>query len=243
VVRELGWQPPRDWTDRSGRPLLHFAMGHPRGLPDVELHWRVHWYEEAFAERALARAEPAPDGLRLADEDVFAFLLLFHARDGLTGLRLPADALAWGERLAGRPPVVPRLAREHPRLAPALLAAAAGVAQVAGRPVAWLDAPAPGTAAARWAVALADPLLRMPGPQRRAERALVDVLLAPAGQRPASVRRQLVPPHEVMRRHLRGLETAGRLRMLAASSGHLVRLLRRFGLAPLLRATRPTALP
>ena len=33
-------------------------------LPDIELHWRVHWYEGEFGARALARAQPGPDGVR-----------------------------------------------------------------------------------------------------------------------------------------------------------------------------------
>ena len=67
--------------------MLHVRLLHDAGLPDIELHWRVHWYEAEFGALALARAESGPDGVRrLRTEDDLAALMLYQARDGFAGL-------------------------------------------------------------------------------------------------------------------------------------------------------------
>src|SRR4051794_14783734 len=54
VVRTIGYAAPSDFVYKGGLPSLHFALMHPRDeLPPVELHWRVHWYEERFAQELL----------------------------------------------------------------------------------------------------------------------------------------------------------------------------------------------
>jgi Uncharacterised nucleotidyltransferase len=243
LVESMGWQAPHDWTDRAGRPLLHFALAHPHGLPAVELHWRVHFYEGAFAGAALERAVPAGAGLRLADADTLTCLALFYARDGLTGVRLAADAITLWERM-GRPDRPLAAAHSaHPPLRPALAAAAVALARVAGEPddrFAGPVTPSPGT---RRALALADPLLRMDAQQRQADIALIDLLLAPAGERRAAFERQLVPPTGLLRQHSAELAEAGPARLARARAEHPARFLRRFALAATRRRQRPSALP
>ncbi len=245
VVHGMGWGAPADWTDREGRPLLHFALLHDGGLPPIELHWRVHWYERSFAAEALARGATVSDaaGITLRDEDLLVFLLLFYARDGLAGVRLAADVLALsrGVRSDGHAAAV---AREHPELAPALAAAIDAVSRVGACDHETLGGPvAMPSRVARWGTTLADPLLRMTPPQRLAERALLDVVLAPGGrQRWTALRRGITPPREVLARTYPAVEGAGPVGVLRAEAEHAARMLRRLALAPVLRMGRPTAL-
>ncbi len=97
VVRELGYGAPTDYVYGSGLPLLHFVLVHERGeLPPIELHWRVHWYEQDFARERLLPAVGDPSGSwRPAPADELAALLLFYARDGFVDLRLASDLGAW----------------------------------------------------------------------------------------------------------------------------------------------------
>jgi hypothetical protein len=104
VLRGAGFRGGDDPVRADGLPDLHFTLRHS-DLPPVELHWRVHWDERAFSEGMLERAEPAGDGLlRARPDDLAAALLLFYARDGLHGMRIPADIAAWADRNADRTP-------------------------------------------------------------------------------------------------------------------------------------------
>lgn len=196
IVRSLGWT--RVDSGDVEPPWLHRTMRHPgAALPEVELHWRIHWYETEFAAALLHRACVA-DGLRRLDRlDQLAALLLFYARDGFTGLRFPADIAAWWD-LHGSPAVpsdLRRLMTQHPALAETWRAALAAVTVVAGLP---------GDGAARGclprarrseiAVRLANWDLRGDADQIRANVSLVDGLLAPRGGFSAYVGRQLLPP-------------------------------------------------
>ena len=53
---------PMGWRAREGDgdPVLHLVLAHEEALPEVELHWRMHWYEAQFGARALARAHAGP---------------------------------------------------------------------------------------------------------------------------------------------------------------------------------------
>src|ERR1700733_8281651 len=97
VARGLGYGAPTDHVYGRGLPLLHFTLVHEQGqLPPLELHWRIHWYEEDFArERLLTPVVDPSGGWRPARADELAALLLFYARDGFAGLRLACDAGAW----------------------------------------------------------------------------------------------------------------------------------------------------
>jgi N-acetylglucosaminyldiphosphoundecaprenol N-acetyl-beta-D-mannosaminyltransferase len=198
---------PTDPLRRNGLPDLHLGLLRP-DRPDVELHWRVHWYEREFSDDMLANATAGPDGLlRARPEDLAASILLFYGRDGFHGIRHAADAAAWWDRHATALPdgFLEDHARRYPALAPALVAAATVLEHVTGTPaLAWLgDAPRGGRrteAAMRladWTQAGGD------RDQLAANISLAGVLLGPAGSVPASLRRELVPrrgaavPHAV----------------------------------------------
>jgi hypothetical protein len=205
-------------------------------LPDIELHWRVHWYETEFAERALARARPGPTGVRrLCLQDELASLLLYHARDGFAGLRHAIDVGAWWDGRAGppAPSLLRAVARTHPGLERALTASAVVLDRVVGVPAgALVDVPAVLPRGVRVAVGLANPLMRGTPEQIMAEVSLVDGLLAPAGERRAYIRRRALPSA----RELPG--PVGRRPLAVARAEHVVRLLRRYALALVRRRPR-----
>jgi hypothetical protein len=189
VASRLGWT-DRAWSGvplRDGLPALHRVLRHPGGaLPELELHWRVHWYETRFAAEALDRAVVGADGRRrLKPVDQLAILLLFYARDGFAGLRLAADLGAWWDRHgdADVPSRLRELADRHPALAEPWRAATTAACAVAGLP---LDPAAHGLVPtgrrARLAVRLTNWRLVGDADQVRANVTLVDALLAPRGQ-------------------------------------------------------------
>ena len=229
ALEPLGWR----LQDGAADPVLHLALTHGAGLPKVELHWRVHWYETEFGARALARARPGPDGVRrLHATDELAALLLYHARDGFAGLRHPTDAAAWWDAHAASPgaAVLAPVAVEHPGLTRALSASAAVLDVLVGVPAARLVEADPAWGARR-AAGLANPLMHGTPQQITAEISLVDGLLTPAGQRAASLRRRvLVDPCQLPTR------TARRPIALARVE-HALRLTRRM----LYAAVRPRA--
>jgi hypothetical protein len=63
ALRSLGYRP----DDLDGLPDLHLVVRHGLGIPRVELHWRVHWYERRFSAELLEGARTAPDGPRRAE--------------------------------------------------------------------------------------------------------------------------------------------------------------------------------
>jgi hypothetical protein len=178
--------------DRYGRPGLHQLLIAP-DMPPLELHWRIHWYEERFAGDAVARsvADEAL-GWRLSPADDLVALLLFYARDGFTGLRFPADIAAWLDRHAALVPAdaLATAARAYPELAAAIVAASWAVCvaidedRLARPPV---------HGRTRLAVGLTDPAMHDQITQIYANAALVNLLLTPAGQLASGVRRHLAP--------------------------------------------------
>jgi hypothetical protein len=231
---------PLGWRTESGQgndPVLHLALVHDAGLPDIELHWRVHWYEADFGARALARAQPGPDGVRrLRPEDDLAALMLYQARDGFAGLRHPTDIAAWwdahGADMDG--PVLEPIARAHPALRRALTASAVLLERLVGVPAARLvELPARLPWGAARAVALANPLMRGRPQQITAEVSLVDGLLSPSGERMAFFRRRALPS-------ARDLPPSSADRHVAlARAEHMLRVVRRYALAVL--RSRPSA--
>ena len=97
LVRRDGFAPPPDKRSRAGLPELHYRLDDPTGrLPRVELHWRIHPYEQSFSRDLLRRSAVDGSGVRIAcPADELAALLLFYARDGFAGLRLASDLAAW----------------------------------------------------------------------------------------------------------------------------------------------------
>lgn len=119
---------------------IHQVLRHPRGrLPRVEVHWRVHWYEDRFSAGMLARAEPEGEWLSARADDELAALLLFYARDGFYGLRTAADLAAWWDRYGSQDTSEPVLAshvRDFPKLREALVTGARVAERVVGLPAA-----------------------------------------------------------------------------------------------------------
>jgi hypothetical protein len=231
VMRGLGYGAPTDHVYDGGLPLLHFMLVHERGeLPPVELHWRVHWYERSFAsERLLPPAVDPAGGWRPAPADQLAALLLFYARDGFVGLRLASDLGAWwdvyGAELA--PGGLDELLRAYPafaRVIPAALAVAEGIV---GLPAARVIASMPRLGLReRVAVRLANPNPRSSPSQMYADMGFIDGLLTPPGGYGAFVRRQVLPPPEVLDQQAR---QAAR-RQARSSFGRAAGVLGRYGL-------------
>jgi hypothetical protein len=226
ALEPLGW---RSEDGPAADPVLHVRLIHGEGLPDVELHWRVHWYETEFGARALARAQPGAEGVRrLCLEDDLAALMLYQARDGFAGLRHPTDVAAWWDahEQQSDTTVLEPIVRAHPGLRRALTASAAFLERLVGVPANRLiEAPPRLPWGPRGAIALANPLMRGKPEQITAEVSLVDGLLAPKGQRTAFLRRRALPnPHELP------ASAFGR-RLSLARVEHVLRLLRRYSLA------------
>lgn len=227
TLEKQGWHWLRGVTRPGRLPLLHETLIHPT-LPRVELHWRVHWYEQSFAADALARAEaPAPDApLEMQPLDGLIALMLFYARDGFAGLRFPADVAAWWDLMcrdvAGSAPVE-LVGDRYPALVAPVSVASILLAKLVGVPT-----EQPPEVPFRWGVAagLASPFLQGGRLQAEANAGLTDLLLAP----PAAA-------GEAIRRVIRNAPTDPSRRDLAvpppwkASLGHVLRVGRRWVLA------------
>jgi hypothetical protein len=232
VVRELGYEAPIDHVTDDGLPLLHFALVHAHGqLLPVELHWRIHWYEEDFAgERLLVPIGEPDSAWRPAPIDELVALLLFYARDGFIDLRLATDLGAcWDAFGAGlRPGALDAPIAAHPALENVLLASARAAEKTVGLPADRLIGHRPRLGRrSRIAVALASPNPHLSQSQLYADVGLIDGLLAPPGGFGAFLRRQVIPPREVLREHAQ----KARKRRAATRLGNSLRVLRRYGLA------------
>jgi Uncharacterised nucleotidyltransferase len=203
VVRELGYGAPADYVYDCGLPLLHYVLVHERGeLPPVELHWRVHWYERSFAcERLLPHEGHSPEAWRPGRADELAALLLFYARDGFVGLRLASDLSAWWDANGGElaPGALDGLLRAYPALARVISAAVTVAEKVVGLPATQLIGDMPKrNLRGRMAARLANPHPRSSRAQIYADIGLIDGLLTPPGGFGAFVRRNVLPPPEVL---------------------------------------------
>lgn len=181
--------------DDPGR--LHFGLVHERSrLPPVEVHWRIHWYENAFSQAMLERSEPAPEGRRARPADELAALLLFFSRDGLMGLRLAADVAAWWDRhgSSSEAPILDPICTEAPDLSDALSAAAEGLERLVGVEAEAIVSSRPSRWRSRTAIRLANWTVTGDLDQIGANLTLVDWLLAPPGGTWPFVRRVLIPP-------------------------------------------------
>jgi hypothetical protein len=241
VVGGLGYGPPTDYVDRSGLPLLHLTLLHQGGeLPPVELHWRIHWYEQRFAQERLlpiAEADPSEDW-RPALADELAALLLFYARDGFIDLRLATDISAWWDTFGSEleTSALDNMLSGYPELAHAVSVAAYVAELVVGLPASRIITEAPTLRLRdRLAMRLANPNPHASQSQLFAERGLVDGLLIPPGGFRAFVRRQVLPPREVLVQQARygGRERARS--SLSRSTG----ILARYALA-MTRVMRPS---
>jgi Uncharacterised nucleotidyltransferase len=203
AIRALGYEAPTDYVHADGLPLLHFVLRHGRGeLPPVELHWRVHWYERCFAQdRLLAPDVRAAGKWHPAPVDELAALLLFYARDGFIDLRLASDLSAWWDVRGAtlQTGAMDELLLSYPELERAIRTSLAVAEKLVGLPTSEILGERPGLSAReRVAVRLANPNPRASRSQLYADMGLIDGLLAPPGGFRAFVRRQLLPPREVL---------------------------------------------
>ena len=132
----FGYGAPRGARRAGGRPILHYRLDHAQGLPTIELHWRLHWYEDRSG-CAMVRRATADQGIgRLAPADELAALLLVYARDGFAGIRPLADLAAWWDHYGNQLPTgrLAAFSQEFPELAPALWVAAILADRLAGVP-------------------------------------------------------------------------------------------------------------
>jgi putative nucleotidyltransferase-like protein len=190
----LGYDGGGTRLDRRGLPLLHHALKPAApGLPPIDLHWRVHWYEEEFAATAVERCVTDPlRGWRPQPADELAMLLLMYARDGFVGLRLAVDLAAWWDAFGASVPsgALAGIAADHPALAPALRAASGRAQATVGLPD-LLATPAPRTRRVVAAERLANWSCQGSSAQALANVSLIDALLMPRGQRRAYAARHL----------------------------------------------------
>jgi len=233
IARALGWEAPPAAVD-GALPDLHLWLAHVDGaLPVVELHWRIHWYETAFADAALGRSRVVDGARRFEPVDQLAALLLFYARDGFTGLRLVADIAAWWDRYGDIAVPRERLERvidQHPPLAEVWRASLVAVAPLAGLPAHAL----PGSVCRRGRrAALAGRLrnwdLRGDIDQIKANVTLVDGLLTPRHDVRAFVRRHLLVPTSFLTQ-VYGVAPQASLRVALWRAWHLTKTCLRYAL-------------
>jgi len=242
VAERQGWREP-ELFKTEGLPRLHRELFH-ESLPPLELHWRVHWYEDSFAAAALDRAQPTDEGwLRLEPSDELAFLLLFLARDGFAGLRQTVDVAAWWAALGGEETAagMRAIVAAHPELDRALGAAARHVEDTAAIPRGSLADDAQLSRRQRAALRLANPWLTGSRQQVQADVSLMDGLLAPPDGTAAFLGRQLLPPRSVLIRKQPSLAGASPTRLGAARVGHAGRVLGRYVLSARAAFARPRA--
>jgi hypothetical protein len=235
ILADFGYSIDGRTRWNSELPLLHHRYVHAGGLPAIEVHWRIHWYEAAFSGAMLDRAQSDGEGVpRPVAADELAALLLFYARDGFAGLRLAADIAQWwdtrGAALA--PGEVEQVAEEYPALRRALIVAAWQARRLVGAPPAEVLADRSGLSAAGlraargadWRVAGSDRQIRAAGQ-------FADVMLAPADGRGAAVRRQLIVSPSEMRARVGLPDHGARPQVARAVGSHALRLGRRWALA------------
>lgn len=170
-------------------------------LPPIDLHWRVHWYEDAFSRELLEHTPDDHRGLPVpAPLDEFATMLLMHARDGFLGVRGAADAAAWWDARSpnGDRPVLDELASSHEALQPALATTAVLFDQLVGIPSSRLLGESGREAYRSLPLRFQNHSLWGSDVQRDAVMKLVDWFLTPRGGRGDYVRRHIVLPPAVV---------------------------------------------
>jgi hypothetical protein len=228
VVRRMGWTHQAVASRAAPLPVLHETLTHP-SLPRVELHWRVHWYETRFSTDALALAQrSAPhEPLIMRPADGLAALILFYARDGFAGLRIPADAAGWwdahGDGL-NIDRIVEETALRYPPLGAPLRLGTELLGALVGLPTHLRS----GGFRLRAAAELATPFEEVTAADARAKVGLVDLLMAPRGGARASLRRERQKIPVGMERPLTRQDD---LSAHLARSEHQLRMLRRWAMA------------
>ena len=159
--------------------------------------------------------------------DGLAALTLFYARDGFTGLRMPADTAAWWDAHCDGlelDRVIEETALRYPRLAAPLRLGSELLGALVGLPTQLRT----GSFRLRVAAELASPFEEVTAAEARAKVGLVDMLLAPPRGARASLRRERQKiPAGVQRPLTRHDELAAH----RARAEHQLRMLRLWALA------------
>jgi hypothetical protein len=205
ALQALEYHPPQDHIEPNGLPLLHLSLAHVREeLPPIELHWRIHWYEDEFAHDRLLSPTGDFTARRPEPIDELASLLLFYARDGFVDIRLGADLAAWwdlfGDAVGSRE--MGELLSAYPAFARVVPAALCAAERTVGLPAERVLPEATQlNRRQRTAVRLANPNPVSSKAQLFAEIGLIDGLLAPPGGFAPFVRRNILPHREVLEVH------------------------------------------
>ncbi len=223
-----------------GLPDIHSILrSRTVDLPRIDLHWRVHWYEDRFSERLLANSRRHGVFLEPEPRDDLAALMLFYARDGFYGLRAVVDIAAWcdlHQPEGGR--WLERHWREYPLLRRAFAAAALAAERVVGIPAAELVPDSRQVnLTSRLAANLANWNQVGEPDQLRANIATVDALLSPPGELRHFLRRELFVTRAEIESMYR-LPASARWRITAMRPVHAAKIALRH-LAGLWSAWRP----
>lgn len=211
-------------------PPLHRTLSHPNeAMPDVELHWRVHWYEDRFSRDLLDMAGPTP-------VQQLASLLLFYVRDGLLGLRLAADIGAWTDRHVDTPAgALAEVIDTYPALRRAIVAGAVSADRLVGLPSTRLLGAYAADAGEdrRIAMAVRSASWDLAGDtdQLGANLRLVDGLCAPPGGIGAFLRRAVFCDAATLRDYGYDISEGDWVAFLRASLVHTAKILARMGIA------------
>ncbi len=227
-------------TRRCGLPDLHTVLRNESArLPRIDLHWRVHWYEEAFSHALLANSRKRGTFLEPDARDDLTALLLFYARDGFYGLRAAADIAGWCRLhpANGRPQLTEQW-DNYPRLRRPLAAAALAAERTVGVPATQL---VPESGLSQTTPRLAVNLTswnRVGDPdQLRANIAVVDALLSPPDELGNFARRELFVTRPEIEA-IYGLPSSARVRIALMRIVHAPKVLAR-QIAGLWSAIRP----
>jgi hypothetical protein len=168
--------------------------------------------------------------------------LLFYARDGFIDLRIATDLSAWWDIHGADFPSggLEGLLTEYPGLLRVIPAAAEAAQRIIGLPAQQAIGDRQGLdLRGRLAARLANPNPRSSLSQLYADMGLIDGLLSPPGGFGAFVRRQLLPPPEVLDQQARH----GSRRRARSRLGRCVGSLARYGITMTRLLRRPETLP
>jgi Uncharacterised nucleotidyltransferase len=238
TLGRLGYRSPFETDIDRRRPEVHELLRSGSGLPELELHWRLHWYDERFGTEMLRRARTGEDGyLHPRPADELTALLLAYAREGFAGLRQLADITTWWDTFghvldSGE---LDEVAELDPGIVRPVATSAAIAQRLGGLPADRLLSQTLLCRASRAAARLSNWPLRGPHPQIGANVTLTDWFLALPGQRRALFGRHLWLSEEVLRLRRRDAGSScprlSRTRILHMRIVHLIRLCGRYAIA------------
>lgn len=227
VLGRLGYRSVRARRWVGDLPLFEGSLRASEDWkPPVDLHWRLHWYDEPFSRDFVLRSAPDTQGMLTPEPlDEFAALSLFWCRDGLSGLRHAADIAAHWDRYGNDLPAcaLDELSASYPPLRQAFAVAAVAAAEAVGVPATRLLAdPGAQRRSVRMALGLSSLLEPTSRAQAEARIVLLDALLTPRRPRLDVVSRHLAPPAPVIA-DIYGLPPRARYRRAVRRAYYAVR--------------------